>query len=91
MRKNTLPNLLNLIHDVGAAHVFYASLPQSNIKYSSLSQNLKSIVLVELDDGRALRLGEAVVVELHYIIHRVFDFLADVTEGHSGGLPREVG
>ena len=57
----------------------------------SLSQNLKSIVFVELDDGGALGLGEAVVVKLHHIVDGFLDFLADVAEGHGGGLAREVG
>jgi len=34
-----------------------------------LPQNLKSIVRIQLDDGRAFWLAEAVVVELHHIIH----------------------
>ena len=56
-----------------------------------LSQNLKSIVLIQFDDGGALGLGEAVVVELHHVIDRILDLLADVAKGHGGGLPREVG
>lgn len=52
-----------------------------------LPQNLKSVVFVELDDGRAFGLGEAVVVELHHIVDRALDFLADVAEGHGRGLP----
>ena len=47
-----------------------------------LPQNLKSIVLVELDDGRAFGLAEAVVVELHHVIDCVFDFVADVVVNH---------
>ena len=47
-----------------------------------LPQNLKSIILVELDDGRAFGLAEAVVVELHHIIDLVLDFIADVAENH---------
>jgi hypothetical protein len=50
--------------------------------YGLLPQNLKSIVLVELDDSRAFGLAEAVVVELHHIIDRVFDFVADVVVNH---------
>jgi hypothetical protein len=47
-----------------------------------LPQNLKSVVFVELDDGRALGFAEAVVVELHHIIDRVLNFIADVAENH---------
>jgi hypothetical protein len=50
--------------------------------YGLLPQNLKSIVLVELDDGRAFGLAEAVVVELHHVIDCVFDFVADVVVNH---------
>ena len=47
-----------------------------------LSQNLKSIILIQLDDGRAFGLAEAVVIELHHVIDLVFDFIADVAENH---------
>ena len=56
-----------------------------------LPQNLKSIVLVEFDDGRAFGFAEAVVIELHLVIDRFFDFLADVIVGHRGRLSREIG
>ena len=47
-----------------------------------LPQYFKSVVLVELDDGGAFGLAEAVVVELHHVIDRVLDFIADVVENH---------
>ena len=47
-----------------------------------LSHNLKSVVLVKFDDGRALGLAETVVVELYHIIDCVFDFVTDVAENH---------
>lgn len=47
-----------------------------------LPQNLKCVVFVQLDDGRAFGLAEAVVVELHHVIDLVFDFIADVAENH---------
>ena len=56
-----------------------------------LPQNLKSIVLVEFDDGRAFGFAEAVVVELHFIVNLRLDFLADVVIGHRSRLTGEVG
>ncbi len=56
-----------------------------------LPQNLKSIVRIQLDDGRAFGLAEAVVVELHHVIDCVFDFVADVVVNHRRRLPGQVG
>ena len=66
-------------------------LPQRYTFFPLLPQNIKSVVLVQLDDGRAFGFAEAVVVELHHIIHRVFDFIADVAENHRRRLTGQVG